>query len=973
MSKPEQDARHFPGFGALQTHPPAGQWEDWKELDAQAWPRRVEKRYTLVPTVCFNCEAACGLLAYVNKDTNRIDKLEGLPTHPASRGRNCPKGPATVAQVTNPDRILYPLRRKGPRGAGQWERVSWEEALDDIAGRIRKALLEKRRDKVVYHVGRAGEDGFVERMLMAWGVDGHNSHTNVCSSAARLGYSLWMGFDRPAPDHANARFILLMSSHLEAGHYFNPQAQRIIEAKLKGSKVAVIDPRLSNTASQADFWISPAPGTEAGLLLAVAREVIERGGVNREFVRRWLNWEEFLADGGYLQDLVRTGHLPRVPAARDFEAFLRCLRELYNDYTPEWAAKECGVDAGIVPALADEILRAGDRWTSHIWRGAAQGHRGGWMVARALFFLQALTGAVGVKGSCLPAGSCKFVPRPMSMPDHPSVWNEANWPREYPLGHFEMSFLLPHLLEKQDASYDVYFTRVYNPVWTNPDGATWIEMLTQGERIGCHVALTPVWSETAQYADYVLPMGLGPERHDLHSFETHAAQWIGWRQPVLKVAAERAGQTPKSTREVNPGEVWEEVEMWIDLSWRIDPDGSLGIRKHFESPSRPGEKVATDEYYGWIFEHSVPGLPQKAAAEGLTPLQYMKKYAAFEITADVYSEHDRPIPSELAASAVPDKGAFWLDKAPPKANLRPQPGPFKDGGRFRVGVAVDGEARVGFPTPSGKLEFFSTTLRDWKWPEYAIPLHPRDAAERERMIAIVSQVHPASLRRERREYVLLPTFRLPTLIHTRTNGAKWLYEISHVNPIWIHPQDAARLGVTTGELLKVETEIGHFVDRVWVTEGIRPGVVACSHHLGRWRLHEDHGSDRWNSSLVRLEKDGSRWRMSSVHGPRPFASSDADSGRIWWNEGGVHQNLTFPVQPDPISGAHCWHQKVTLSRPAAGEVYAECVVDTEKSRQAFRRWLALTRPAPGPDGTRRPYWMLRPLKPQPGAYRMEEP
>lgn len=82
--------------------------------------------------------------------------MEGLPTHPGSRGRNCPKGPATVAQVTNPDRILYPLKRKGPRGSGQWERVTWDEALDDVAARIRKALVEGRRDQVVYHVGRHG-------------------------------------------------------------------------------------------------------------------------------------------------------------------------------------------------------------------------------------------------------------------------------------------------------------------------------------------------------------------------------------------------------------------------------------------------------------------------------------------------------------------------------------------------------------------------------------------------------------------------------------------------------------------------------------------------------------------------------------------------------------------------------------------------------------------------------------------------
>lgn len=966
--------REFPGFGELRTHPPTHRWEDWTELDPKAWPRRITRNYTLVPTVCFNCEAACGLLAYINKETGRIDKLEGLPTHPASRGRNCPKGPATVNQVANPDRILHPLRRKGERGQGQWEQVTWEEALTDIAARIRAALVQERRDRVVYHVGRHGEDGFAERVLMAWGVDGHNSHTNVCSAAARLGYSLWMGFDRPMPDHADARFILLMSSHLEGGHYFNPHAQRIMEAKLKGTKIAVIDTRLSNTAAHADIWLSPWPGTEAGLLLAVARELIHRGAIDREFIRRWVNWEELMGDQAYLQTLVDRGFLPASPPDSSFDSFLWSLRHIYDAYTQEWAAAECGIDPAALTQIADEISRAGTAWSSHIWRSAAQSNRGGWMVARALFFLQVITGAVGVPGSCLPGGYAKFVPKPISMPEHPAVWNEAHWPKEYPLAHFEMSFLLPHLMERQQHSVDVYFTRVYNPVWTNPDGATWMEMLQRPGAIGCHVALTPVWSETAQFADYVLPMGMGPERHDLHSFETHAAQWLGWRQPVQRVAAERRGEKPVTTRGQNPGQVWEEVEFWIDLSWRIDPDGSLGIRRHFESPSRPGEKVTTDEYYGWIFDHSVPGLPDHADREGLTPLQYMKRYAAYEITRDVFAEYDRPVSPGIVAGATAEGGCLWHQTPPPKVNYRPQPGPFTDAqGRTRVGLLVDGQPKQGFPTPSGKLEFFSTTLRDWRWPEYAIPLHPRNAAEREQLIHITSQVHHSGIDHAKQEYILLPTFRLPTLIHTRTNGAKWLYEISHVNPIWVNPVDAARLAIGTGDLLKVETEIGHFVDRVWVTESIRPGVIACSHHLGRWRLQEEHGSDRWNSSVVRFERQGKRWRMRQVHGPRPFSSSDPDSQRIWWDEGGVHQNLTFPVQPDPISGAHCWHQKVRLSRPNPSEPYGDLVVDTARSRAVLDRWLTLTRPAPGPNGMRRPYWMMRPLKPQVAAYKLQSP
>jgi len=102
----------------------------------------------------------------------------------------------------------------------------------------------------------------------------------------------------------------------------------------------------------------------------------------------------------------------------------------------------------------------------------------------------------------------------------------------------------------------------------------------------------------------------------------------------------------------------------------------------------------------------------------------------------------------------------------------------------------------------------------------------------------------------------------------------------------------------------------------------------------------------------------------------PFESWDPD---IWWNDVGVHQNLTFPVQPDPISGMHCWHQAVRIEKARAGDRDGDISVDTARSREVYQEWLARTRPASAhsPDGTRRPYWMLRPLKPSRDAYRIK--
>ena len=409
----------------LNQFPPIDQWDHWEEYEAKSWPKKEKKAYTIVPTTCFNCESACGLTAYIDKEKGEVRKFEGNPYHPGSRGRNCAKGPATINQINDPDRILYPLKRAGNRGEGKWERVSWDEVLDDIAGRIRKAISEGRNNEIAYHVGRPGHEGYANRVLQAWGVDGHNSHTNICSSGARFGYNIWHGYDRPSPDHSEAKFILLISAHLESGHYFNPHAQRIIEGKMKGAKIATMDPRLSNTASMSDYWMPTYPGTEAAVLLAMAKIILEEELYNRPYLENWVNWREYL-----------TKQHPDVPV--NFENYISKMKEDYAAYTPEFAEKESGVKAEVIRDVAIQIGNAGEKFAAHIWRSAASGNLGGWCVARCLHFLNVLTGSVGAKGGTSPNSWNKFKPKFFDTPPAGKFWNELHFPTEYPLSMFEM-------------------------------------------------------------------------------------------------------------------------------------------------------------------------------------------------------------------------------------------------------------------------------------------------------------------------------------------------------------------------------------------------------------------------------------------------------------------------------------------------------------------------------------------------------
>ena len=188
-------------------------------------------------------------------------------------------------------------------------------------------------------------------------------------------------------------------------------------------------------------------------------------------------------------------------------------------------------------------------------------------------------------------------------------WNELLYPQEWPLCTHEMSFLLPHFLKEGRGRIEAYFTRVFNPVWTYPDGFSWIEMLRDEEKVGLHAALDSDLERDGvvcrlRSADGLQFRASRPDEPGIVRRQVDRLSPAG----ECAFCANEAGEKFEYTYQANPGEVWEEDEFWINLSWAIDPDGSMGIRQYFESPYRPGQKLTVDEYYGWMFRKLSSGI-----------------------------------------------------------------------------------------------------------------------------------------------------------------------------------------------------------------------------------------------------------------------------------------------------------------------------------------------------------------------------
>lgn len=247
------------------------------KIDLQQEGVEVKKSY------CYFCHQNCGVLAYV-KD-GQVLAIEGDPEHPTNQGGLCCRGNSALKHLDHPARVNYPLKRVGPKGSGEWERISWDQALDEIAHKLQQIKDEYGAEAVATAGGTQRTDDWARRRFMnLFGSPNcfHNAH--LCWIPTFMIETAIFGWC-PEIDLALSRCLVLWGCNPAITSL--PFMRGISDLKQRGLKVIVVDPRYSETAAKADIWLPLRPGSDLALALAWLNVIIHEGLCDWDFVQNW--------------------------------------------------------------------------------------------------------------------------------------------------------------------------------------------------------------------------------------------------------------------------------------------------------------------------------------------------------------------------------------------------------------------------------------------------------------------------------------------------------------------------------------------------------------------------------------------------------------------------------------------------------------------------------------------------------------
>ncbi len=442
----------------------------------------ADPRVRLVRAACpHDCPDTCAMLVTV-KDGVAV-KVQGDPTMPFTDGTLCTKVARYLERTYAPDRVLHPLRRAGPKGAGEFRRISWDEALDEIAARLKALAAAPEGPETILPCSYAGTMGMVQwssmdrRFFHRLGAS--RLERTLCSTAGKVGIKATLGgsVGMDPERFADAKLILLWGANpiVSNLHLWS----RVQEAKRRGARVIAIDPYRSLTAEKCSQHVALMPGTDGALALGMMQVLVAEGLIDRDYVERHtLGFGE--------------------------------LAERLRRYTPEWAAATCGLSVAEVVGLAREYATV--KPAAIRLNYGMQRHAGGGMAARTVTCLPALVGAWRHPAGGIVLSTADFYGFDHAALERPDLLG-ARSPRT--INHAALGDALT------SAQPPVRALVVYNnnPVAVCPESSKVIAGFSR-EDLFC-VVMDSFLTDTADHADIVLPATTQLEHLDVHKSYGH--------------------------------------------------------------------------------------------------------------------------------------------------------------------------------------------------------------------------------------------------------------------------------------------------------------------------------------------------------------------------------------------------------------------------------------------------------------------
>jgi len=751
-----------------------------------------------VSTACQGCTQWCAIQIFVQN--GRAVRVRGNPLSKTNNGFVCPRGHLIPQQTYDPDRIKVPMKRTNPqKGRGvdpKFVPITWDEALDMVADKMMELRKNKETHKLAYIRGRysSTSNGLLYGTLpKIFGTPNYYSHSAICAEAEKMGPGLTQGFFGYRDyDLANTNCLVAWGCDPLASNRIVPNTINKFGEILARGTVIAVDPRLSNAAAKAHEWLPVKPGTDGALAGAIAHVLLTEGLWNREFVGDFKNGKNLFVAGQTVDEATF--------AEKETHGLVKWWNLELKDRTPTWAEKETLIPAVQIVRVARAMGKAAPKVAVWMGPGVAMNPRGTY-AAMAVHTLNGLVGSIDVEGGTLQSNSIPIGRFPKSdayVDDLAKKYGKGK--KIDGRGDKDM----PAMMNARPGS-GVVTNNVANGMLKDPGAvkvllSSWTNFnfsCTDPSRWDRALAAVPFFahmvtnaSEMTQFADVVLPstfnssegMSVITNNGNTHGFAT-----------IQQPAGKRLWDVRQEETEV----------VWL-LAEKLKNKGFPNLYDYFSKEFKDPEsgKLPTNE----------------------------REFA--EIAAKI--------------SSAP----MWMPKEPLKGDKLAGWADFRKKGMYNTQKYSFKRGWGGkFNTATKKFEFFSETMKKGltehakKYETTTDDILAVSGYVARGELAFVPHYEPPKRHGSIEEYPFtFIDYKSRLNREGRSQNLTWYQEFKKVDPgdvswddvLKMNPADGAKLGLKTGDAVKVTSLAGSIVVRLKLWEGVRPGTVAKCYGQGHW-------------------------------------------------------------------------------------------------------------------------------------------